>query len=243
MGAGLVGRYLPGVHELLHVGVVARHAHERPVVQQVHAGVAHVGHGHAVAVDKDGGGGAAHAGLAAAVLCPLDHCQVGRLDGGAQEGVVGVVWRGGRDGLHGDGARHLASRVAAHAVAYGKEGRAEEEGVLVVAANQPHVAPGSPRDVVVGAGGHVRAGAAVHRHLGPAWDVGGLGRGGGYGILGAHRRLTRMMVSPTCTSSPSRSVTGWSMRWPFTRVPLVELRSSSTSAGPCRVKRACVDDT
>ena len=52
-------------------------------------------------------------------------------------------------------------------------------------------------------------------------------------VLGGHYwRLTRMTVSPTCTSSPSRRVTGWSMTWPLTMVPLVEPRSSRTRAGP-----------
>lgn len=58
-----------------------------------------------------------------------------------------------------------------------------------------------------------------------------------------HRRLTLMTTSPTWTSSPSRSVTGSRMERPFTSVPFVELRSSSTSAGPWSAKRACVDET
>ena len=50
--AGLVGRYLARIHELLDIGVVVREAHERPLVQQVDARVAHMGDGHLATVDE-----------------------------------------------------------------------------------------------------------------------------------------------------------------------------------------------
>ncbi len=240
---GLVGRDLPGVDELLDVGVVVRHAHERAVAQQVDARVAHVRDGHAALLYKAAGGGAAHAGLAGAFLGAADDGGVGGLDRRAKKHVVGRGRGLVGDGLDRDGARHLAGGVPAHAVAHGKEGRAHEEGVLVVATDQAHVGAGAPRDDSVGPLHDVGAGAALDGHLRATRRVGRLGGGGVVQLLGAHPRLTRMMVSPTWTSSPSRSVTAWTMVWPLTSVPLVEPMSSRTSAGPCRLKRACIDET
>ena len=149
MHAGLVGCDLAGVHELLDVGVVVRHAHQGAAAQQVDAGVSHVAHGHLVALDEHSGGGAAHAGLADAVLRAVDDGEVGGLDGGAQQGVVRGAGGVSANGVYGDGACDLAGGVAAHAVADRKERRAEKEGVLVVAADQAHVAAGAPGQVLV----------------------------------------------------------------------------------------------
>ena len=52
--ASLVCRDLAGVHELLHVGVVAGHADERALVEQIGARVAHVGDGERVVFDVAG---------------------------------------------------------------------------------------------------------------------------------------------------------------------------------------------
>ena len=242
MRARLVCRDLAGVDELLDIGVVVRDAHERAVVQHVGARVADVGHGHLVLLDEDGGGGAAHPGLADAVLGALDHGLVGGLDGRAKKNVVGGRRRALADGVHGDGAGDLAGRVAAHAVGHHEERRTEEERVLIVAANEAHVAARAPGDEPVGARDGVRAGAPLDGHLGATRGVGGLRSCDDLRLL-RHPRLTLMMVSPTWTSSPSLSVTGCSMPCPLTSVPLVEPRSSSTRAGPWRVKRACVDET
>ena len=243
MRAGLVGRDLAGVHELLDIGVVVRHADDGAAAQQVDAGIAHVGDGHLALLQKAAGGGAAHAGLAHAVLGALDDGGVRGLDGGPEEHVVGAGGRLLGNGSHGDGARDLARGMSAHAVAHGKEGCLDEEGVLVVAAHKTHVGTRAPAEGRARALHGVRAGAALDGHLGAAGRVGGLLGCGVVQLVRAHPRLTLMMVSPTCTSSASRSVTAWVMGWPLTRVPLVEPRSSRTRAGPCRVKRACDDET
>ena len=241
--ARLVGRDLPGVHELLDVGVVVRDAHERAVAQDVGARVAHVGHGHLVLLDEDGGGGAAHAGLADPGLRRCYDAGVGRLHGRAEKDVVGRAGGAVAHGLHGDRARDLPGGVAAHAVGDDEQRRAQQEGVLVVAAYEAHVAARAPGYELVGARDGVRADAPLDGDLGAAGGVGGLLRGRHLCLGRRHPRLTRMIVSPTCTSSPSRRVTGWSMTWPLTRVPLVEPRSSRTSAGPWRARRAWVEET
>src|SRR4030095_7448723 len=49
---------------------------------------------------------------------------------------------------------------------------------------------------------------------------------------------TRMICSPNETTSPAFSTRGPARRWPFTNVPLVEPRSSSTYLPPWNVRRA-----
>ena len=120
MRARLVGGDLAGVDEFLDVGVVARDADEGALVEQVCARVAGVRDGHGGALDVGGGGGAAHARAAHAVDGRLDDGRVGRLDGSGEQGGVGRVGSGRRDGLDGDRARDLARGVAAHAVADGE---------------------------------------------------------------------------------------------------------------------------
>ena len=92
------------------------HAHQGAFVQQVKAGVAHMGDGHLVAFDDAGGGGAAHALAAAALLGGAYHVSVGRFDGGAQPGGVCVGGRLLGDGMDGDRAGYLARGMASHAV-------------------------------------------------------------------------------------------------------------------------------
>ena len=125
--ARLVGGYLPGIDKLLDVGVVARHAHQRPGVEEVDARIANVGYGHAAALDECRRCRATHAGLAAAFLGTLNDGQVGGLDCGAQEGVVRRSGGLLANGLDCDGACHFAGSVAAHAITHGKAGRADEE--------------------------------------------------------------------------------------------------------------------
>ena len=146
----------------------------------------------------------------------------------------------------------LDGGMAAHAVAHGEDGRLHQEGVLVVTAYQAHVGARPPRERGRAAALGARSLTVLDDDLLVAGALDGLGRLAGTEQLldvlpmyreAPHRRLTRMTASPTCTSSPSRRVTGWVIAWPLTRVPLVDPRSSSTSAGPCRVKRACVAET
>ena len=81
MDARLVGCNFASVHELLHIGVVAGHADERALVEQIGARVAHVGDGEHVVFDIGAGCRAAHTGLAQAVECGLDDGGVGSFDG------------------------------------------------------------------------------------------------------------------------------------------------------------------
>ena len=134
--------------------------------------------------------------------------------------------------------------MSAHAVTDGKERRLHQKGVLVVRADEPDVGACSPAEIFVRTVCRIGSSAVLDGHL---LSAGGIHRLDGHGCrlggLVAHRLLTRMMVSPICTSSPSRRVTGWAMRWSLTVVPLVDPRSSRTRAGPCSVKRAWVADT
>ena len=152
--ARLFGCDLPGGYELLNVRVVVGHAHELALVQQVAARIAHMGHGHGRAVDNDGGAGGAHARSSGALRGSFDDGLVGGLDGGGQGRVVG---RGGcrlGKARHGDGACHLASLVATHAVRHGEEREVHDEGVLVMLAHEAHVgarAPGKRARALCGA--------------------------------------------------------------------------------------------
>ena len=113
-----------------------------------------MGHGHGRAVDNDGGAGGAHARSSGALRGSFDDGLVGGLDGGGQGRVVG---RGGcrlGKARHGDGACHLASLVATHAVRHGEEREVHDEGVLVMLAHEAHVgarAPGKRARALCGA--------------------------------------------------------------------------------------------
>ena len=137
--AGLVGRDLAGVHELLDVRVVMRHAHKRAVTQQVDARIAHMGDGHLSFLDEAARRGAPHAGLAHALLGAEHDGRVGGLHGDAQKDVVGACRSLLGDGADGNGARDLAGGVPAHAVAHGKQRCLHEERVLVVPADEANV--------------------------------------------------------------------------------------------------------
>src|SRR5512141_2322811 len=50
---------------------------------------------------------------------------------------------------------------------------------------------------------------------------------------------TSTICSPNETTSPAFKTRGPANRWPFTNVPLVEPRSSSTYFPPWKVRRAC----
>ena len=149
------------------------------------------------------------------------------------------------DGANRDGACDFACGVPAHAIANAKERIPYEVGVFVMAAHETHVRASRPGQARIGAHFEARAGTrveverrrvrvmgvvtAMRTKMGPAMaDVSDEGQGArrAQGIIvsesGAHRRLTLMTTSPTCTSSPSRRVTGSRMRRPFTSVPFVE---------------------
>ena len=198
MHAGLVGRDLAGVDELLHIGVVARDADERVVVHEVGARVAHVRDGKLSALDVGCRGGAAHAGTPHAVGSRLHDGGVCRLHGPCE--LSGVGCGGGvlGDGLHRDGGGHFAGRVPAHAVGDAEERRLHEVGVLVVGAHAAHVGAGTPHEGRGGAG--VVGGVGVDalrgdglKALGGArvgeagLDLGhvDLGRGAGFGATGS----------------------------------------------------------
>ena len=93
-----------------------------------------MGDGHLTLLDEGARGGASHAGFAGPLNGTLDDGGIGRLDGGAEQDVIGVLGHVRRDGLDGDGACDLTRRVPSHAVADGEEGGLDEEGVLVVLA-------------------------------------------------------------------------------------------------------------
>ena len=150
--ASLVCGDLAGVYQLLHVGVVAGDADERALVQQVCARVAYVGDSDGVALYVGGRGGAAHARLAQAVECGFDHRGVGGFDGCAQQGGIGGMRSCFGDGLHGDGTRHLARGVAAHAVAHAEERRLDQVGILVMRAHAAHIGARAPHKLRGGAG-------------------------------------------------------------------------------------------
>ena len=150
--ASLVCRDLAGVHELLHVGVVAGHADERALVEQIGARVAHVGDGERVVFDVGAGGCAAHAGLAQAVQGRLDYGGVGCLDGCGQACCVGGLWGRLGNSLDGDGRGYLAGSVTTHAVAYAKERRLHQVGILIVRAHAANVGAGAPHELRGGAG-------------------------------------------------------------------------------------------
>ena len=150
--ASLVCRDLAGVHELLHVGVVAGHADERALVEQIGARVAHVGDGERVVFDVGAGGCAAHAGLAQAVQGRLDYGGVGSLDGCGQACCVGGLWGRLGNSLDGDRRGYLAGSVTTHAVAYAKERRLHQVGILIVRAHAANVGAGAPHELRGGAG-------------------------------------------------------------------------------------------
>ena len=152
MDAGLVGRNLAGVHELFHIGVVAGHANQRALVEQVGARVAHVGDGERVVFDIGAGGRATHAGLAQAIQGGLDHSGVGGLDGCSQACRIGRLRGCLCDGLDGDGGGYLTGGVAAHAIAHAKERRLHQIGILVVRAHAANVGASAPHELRGGAG-------------------------------------------------------------------------------------------
>ena len=186
--ASLVCRNLAGVHELLHVGVVAGHADERALVEQVGARVAHVGDGERVVFDIGASGCAAHAGLAQAIQGGLDYGGVGCLDGCGQACCVGGLRGRLGNSLDGDGRGYLAGGVTAHAVAYAKERRLHQVGILIVRAHTANVGAGTPHELRGGAGiiGRVGLDALLGQGLKAHGRAGvfELGFNGGYVDLG-----------------------------------------------------------
>ena len=150
--ASLVCRDLAGVHEFFHIGVVAGHADERALVEQVGARVAHVGDGERVVFDIGASGCAAHAGLAQAIQGGLDYGGVSSLDGCRQACGVGRLRSCLGDGLDSDRRGYLAGGVTAHAVAYAKERRLHQVGILIVRAHAANVRAGAPHELRGGAG-------------------------------------------------------------------------------------------
>ena len=132
--------------------MVAGHADERALVEQVGARVAHVGDGERIVFDIGASGCAAHAGLAQAIQGGLDYGGVSGLDGCRQAcGVGGLRGRLGNS-LNGDGRGYLAGSVTTHAVAYAKERRLHQVGILIVRAHAANVGAGAPHELRGGAG-------------------------------------------------------------------------------------------
>ena len=124
-----------------------------------------------------------------------------------------------------------------------KRGGAQQEGVLVVASHEAHVAAGAPGDELIGARDGVRADAPLHGDLGAAGGVGGL-LGGDRLCLGRrHPRLTRMMVSAHLHLVALSQGYGLVDDMAVDQRAVGGAESSSTSAGPWRVRRACVEET
>ena len=98
------------------------------------------------------GGGATHARLAQAVERGFYYRGVGGFDCCAQQGGIGGVRGCLGDGLHSDGARHLARGVAAHAVAYAEEWRLDQVGILVMRTHAAHIGARAPHKLRGGAG-------------------------------------------------------------------------------------------
>ena len=152
MDASLVCRDLASVHEFFHIGVVAGHADECALVEQVGARVAHVGDGERVVFDIGASGCAAHARLAQAVQGGLDYGGVSGLDGCGQACCVGGLRGRFGNSLDGDRRGYLAGGVTAHAVAYAKERRPHQVGILIVRAHTANVGAGAPHELRGGAG-------------------------------------------------------------------------------------------
>ena len=195
---------------------------ELALVQQIGAGVAHLGDDQALALQHGGGHGGAHA-LAAPPFVGGAYDGAVRLLNGASE-RLGVGMRRSALGqhVHGDFRGHFAGGVTAHAVGDGEQGRRYHEAVLVMVAQAADVRAAAER----GGGALARVRRGLVRALG-----------------GHQANLTRMATSPTLTTSPFLSATGSPMTWPLTAVPFVEPRSSTNRFCPMREKRAWRPDT
>ena len=121
-------------------------------MEQVGARVTHVGDGERVVFDIGASGCAAHAGLAQAIQGSLDYGGVGGLDGCRQACGVGRLRSCLGNGLDSDRGGYLAGGVTAHAVAYAKERRLHQVGILIVRAHTANVGAGAPHELRGGAG-------------------------------------------------------------------------------------------
>ena len=111
-----------------------------------------MGDGERVVFDIGASGCAAHAGLAQAVQGGLDYGGVSGLDGCGQACCVGGLRGRFGNSLDGDRRGHLAGGVTAHAVAYAKERRLHQVGILIVRAHTANVGAGAPHELRGGAG-------------------------------------------------------------------------------------------
>ena len=143
MLAGLVPGQAPGLHEVLHEGVVGGDLGEGAVAQHVSARVAHVDHGELVAAAHDADAGGAQAGEVGVLRGQGDELGVGGLDGVAHEaqqlaGLVGVGVQG-HEVLDGDRRGDVSARRSAHPVAQKAQVGAGVARVLVGLADQADV--------------------------------------------------------------------------------------------------------
>ena len=141
--AGLVPGEAPGLHEVLHEGVVGGDLGEGAVAQHVGARVAHVDHGELVAAAHDADAGGAQAGEVGVLRGQGDELGVGGLDGVAHEaqqlaGLVGVGVQG-HEVLDGDRRGDVSARRSAHPVAQKAQVGAGVARVLVGLADQADV--------------------------------------------------------------------------------------------------------
>src|SRR5207342_1678526 len=194
---GLVLRELALAHELVDERVVLGEALEGAVAQEVGAAVAHVRERDgAVLADERRRHRRPHArclgvGARALVDAPVRHAD--RRPQRLLALMLDQVKLG--EGLGTHARRELARERATHAVGDHEERRAQEERVLVGAAN-----------------------------------VAGLGQAGRIDDTSCHPPARySSCVWPIVTTSPLRSTRRPETRSPFTNVPLVELRSSTTS--------------
>lgn len=188
--------------------MVAGHADERALVEQVGARVTHVGDGERVVFDIGASGCAAHAGLAQAVQGRLDYGGVGCLDGCGQACCVGGLRGRLGNSLDGDGRGYLAGGVTAHAVAYAKERRLHQVGILIVRAYAANVRAGAPHEL--------RGGAGI------------IGRVGLDALLGQGSKL---MVEPGSLSLASTAATSISAVSPGETVSVSAFDSESPVSG------------
>ena len=134
-----------GVDEMLHVAVVAGHADQMTVVQQIRAGIADMRQYPAAGDQRHGRDGGAHAGKTTLTFGFADDRVVRGHDGSRHHMgddlhvAVNIVLFDVRQRPDGDGGGGVAAGMPAHAVADGDEMFAGERGILVVGTHGAHV--------------------------------------------------------------------------------------------------------
>ena len=134
-----------GVDEMLHVAVVAGHADQMAVVQQIRAGIADMRQYPAAGDQRHGRDGGAHAGKTTLTFGFADDRVVRGHDGSRHHMgddlhvAVNIVLFDVRQRPDGDGGGGVAAGMPAHAVADGDEMLAGERGILVVGTHGAHV--------------------------------------------------------------------------------------------------------